>query len=135
MYYPLDQLDAHFLKWAVAIADENHGRILPDGTMQWGGFEVDTFQCVDKLSDADGIYFECPKCHGTHTSHGIHVYFKGKNVPERLGKNSKGETVRWSAEGTGLHDLVLRPSILLEGPGCEWHGFVGCNGIPPGYAG
>lgn len=137
--YPLRSLEASFLKWSLEKADENHGRKLPDGTMQWGGFDVDIFTFIDKLEDADGLYLLCPKCFeengGVEGTHGLHIYFEGKNTPLHLGKNSKGETVRWKVVGgESLDDLQLTPSILLE-VGCNWHGFVGTSGILPGHAG
>ena len=133
--YALKTLEATFLKWAVETAGPDRGRELPDGTMQWGGFDIDTFHCVERLEDADGISFLCPKCFET-LGHSIHVYFEGRNTPAHLGKNKKGETVRWKiAGGTSLDDLQLTPSILLEAGACDWHGFVGTSGIPPGHAG
>lgn len=136
---PLRQLDAHFLIHKIELADKGHGRILPDGSTQWGGFPVNVFYYTDSFAEADGISFLCPKCfkenNGIVGTHGIHIYFQGRKIPDELGRNSRGETVRWSASGTGLDDLVLTPSILLEGPGCCWHGFVGSSGILPGHAG
>lgn len=137
MNYTLKELDAHLLKHVVEIADKNHGRNLPDGTVQWGGFEVDSFKYVDDLNEAGGITFLCPKCFPTEAQHSIHLYFEGRGVPDRLGKNKDGQTVRWTiAGGSSLDDLQLTPSILLQfEQGCQWHGFIGVNGIPPGHAG
>ncbi len=137
MNYALRQLEAQLLKHVVEIADSHHGRELPDGTTQWGGFEVDVFKYVDELSEADGISFLCPKCFPTEAQHSVHVYFTGRNVPDRLGKNKDGQTVRWTIDGgSGLDDLQLSPSILMQAEsGCKWHGFVGSSGVPPGYAG
>jgi hypothetical protein len=134
---PLRDLEAYFIRHHIEKAPPTHGRTNPDGTIQWGGFDVDVFSIVD-LPEADGVSFLCPQCYtengGVVGTHGIHVYFAGRNCPDRIGKNKKGETVRWTVSGTGLDDLSLTPSILLES-GCEWHGFVGSNGIPPGHAG
>lgn len=137
MNYPLRQLEAVLLRHVVEVAGPDHGRDLPDGTIQWGGFEVDVFHYVDDLNRADGISFLCPKCFPTDAQHSVHVYFSGRNVPDRLGKNRDGKTVRWTiAGGTGLDDLQLTPSILMQAEsGCQWHGFVGSSGIPAGHAG
>ena len=135
------ELDARFMQYEVTIADQCHGRKLPDGTTQWGGFEVDTFIKVDTLTDAHGLWFDCPKCYtawkagSEHGPHAVLVWFEGSPVPDHIGKNKDGKTVRWKvAGGTGLSDLILTPSIQLQGGGCEWHGFVGSGGVPPGYA-
>lgn len=133
------ELEARFMKHTVGLADEGHGRKLPDGSTQWGGFEVDTFVRVESLAEAQGIWFDCPLCWAewkkgaARGPHGILIWFEGRGVPEHLGLNSSGKAVRWQVGGTGLGDLQLRPSILLQG-GCNWHGFVGVEGRKPGEA-
>jgi hypothetical protein len=112
-------LEPKFLRWALETAPASLGRKLPDGTTQWGGFDSDTFHCAASLQEADGIEFDCPLC----SDHRLHVYFQGRNVPPHLGKDSAGNTARWSASGTGFEDLTLQPSILVKYP-CGWHGFV-----------
>jgi hypothetical protein len=138
MPIPLRTLGAYFVRHRVEPASPSHGRTLPDGSIQWGGFPVDVFGVVEPLGEADGISFLCPKCFaangGPVNTHSLHVYFAGRNCPDRIGKNKKGETVRWVFSGIGLDDLVLSPSILVE-VGCEWHGYIGKEGIPPGHAG
>ncbi len=113
----------------VETADEGHGRILEDGSIQWGGFPVDTFHPVQNLAEADGVWFLCPLCFknnggatGTHT-----VAILWKEGPGKSWNNG----VRWqlSDKSTCLDDLVLTPSIQTHG-GCNWHGFVGSNGVP-----
>lgn len=121
------------------MADECHGRIQPDGTTQWGGFDVDCIGRVEHLAEAHGLWFDCPLCYAKSADHvGVHgvlVWFAGKPVPDRIGKNKAGQTVRWNiAGGTGLLDLSLTPSIQLQSGGCNWHGFVGSGGVPPGSA-
>lgn len=134
----LRELEAHFIKHVVGIATEHHGKTLPDGTTQWGGFEIDEFHRVDTLEEAQGIWFDCPLCftanNGPVGTHGVQIWFEGRNVPERLGFDGEGKKVRWNVSGSSLDDLVLTPSILLKS-GCNWHGFVGSSGIPPGCAG
>jgi hypothetical protein len=98
----------------------------------------DCIKPVDTLAEAHGIWFDCPLCWckngGKVGTHGVLVWFAGKPVPDRLGKNNAGATVRWNVVGgTGLSDLQLAPSILLQG-GCGWHGFVGSSGVPPGFS-
>lgn len=128
----LSELQAYFVRHAVETADEHLGRNLPDGTVQWGGFPTDVFHRVDALAEAHGIVFLCPKSYakngGVAGTHGVRVYFEGSPVPSHIGTNNKGETVRWSVQGTGLGDLTLRPSILEQDEGsvdpCGWHGYV-----------
>jgi hypothetical protein len=127
-----------FKQHTVQPAGPEVGRKMPDGTMQWGGFDQDCLHSVATLAEAHGLWFDCPLCWakngGPVGTHGVLVWFAGKPVPDRLGQNSAGVTVRWNVVGgTGLSDLQLAPSILLQG-GCGWHGFVGSSGVPPGFA-
>jgi hypothetical protein len=80
---------------------------------------------VERLEDADGIRFACPKCFaangGLVGTHLVRVSFDGKAY-------GKG----WNVGGSSLDDLTLTPSIQLLGGvdenglpiGCGWHGFV-----------
>jgi hypothetical protein len=116
------------LKHAIEKADENLGRSGIDGAMQWGGFDVDVFYWVVALAEAQGLWFDCPKCKqaapdGKTGVHGIQIFFDGRGVPDRLGKNKAGETVRWNVSGHDYSDLSMTPSILLQA-GCEWHGHI-----------
>lgn len=115
------------------LAHEGHGRKRPDGSIQWGGFEVDSFVPVDTLAEADGVWFLCPKCFKANGG------AKGTETVCILWNEGPGTRfnrgVRWelSKESTCMDDLVLTPSIQTHG-GCEWHGFVGSSGVPPGSA-
>lgn len=116
----LSELEPNFVRYACEPASSYHGRPLPDGTMQWGGFDTDIFYPMDSAEGADGISFECPACR----QHSIHIYFRGSNVPDRLGKDSQGNTVRWDrVKGSTYDDLTLQPSILVKFP-CGWHGYI-----------
>lgn len=80
------------------------------------------------IEQAQGLWFLCPKCFaenkGAVGTHACEVSFTNRGVlPEQGSHNKKGEPVRWNMSGTGLHDLTLTPSILLEG-GCAWHGYI-----------
>jgi hypothetical protein len=126
----LRELEGRFMKHVVEDAGPHHGRELPDGSTQWGGFPVDTFHPVESLAEADGVWFLCPKCFVANGG------AKGAHTVAILWKEGPGERfnsgVRWNlAGGTGLDDLALTPSIQCHG-GCEWHGFVGSSGVPPG---
>lgn len=73
-----------------------------------------------EFGEAQGVMFECPKCH----SHSILCWFLG--VPEHIDPKPG----RWTATGTGLHDLTLGPrtpgglrSIQITS-GCRWHGYI-----------
>lgn len=72
-----------------------------------------------KVSEAHGVMFECPSCHG----HQILVWFKDRpSLPA-----SREPLPRWTASGEGISDLSLSPSINLDNPnstGCRWHGWV-----------
>ena len=101
---------------------------------------------VKTLAEADHIGFLCPKCYekngGPKGTHMVMVTFADRNVPDDAGsRDSDGKPSRWKiVAGTGLDDLSLTPSILLDAKqkpefGCHWHGYVGSNGIPAGSAG
>lgn len=137
----LQQLEAEFIRYEKSIAGEGHGRPQPDGTMQWGGFEIDIQKVVDNLSEAQGINFLCPLCFaknngpvGTHT---VSISFENRGVKDGQGSyGDDGNPSRWNiVGGTGLNDLQLSPSIHLPNPnGCGWHGFIGHSGVPAGHA-
>lgn len=95
------------------------------------------YRLVEKLEDADGVWFLCPKCFkangGEVGTHAVRIGFKGIAKPGTYGYNKKGEPVLWAMQGHGVDDLQLTPSIQLEG-GCNWHGYVGSSGVPPGEA-
>lgn len=88
----------------------------------------ETYERVDDLGDADGVWFLCPKCYGENAgpigTHRVLCWFVGRvadDVDPRPG--------RWAAVGTRLDDLTFVPSagrshsVALRG-GCGWHGFV-----------
>lgn len=107
-----------------------------DGCMHTSG--IRTLLLRVDLAEAHGIWFDCPcpKCQapGAHEMH-IVIGFAGRGAPDdSLSIGSDGKPSRWNvAAGTGLDDLQLTPSIQLLG-GCNWHGFVGSSGVPPGEA-
>lgn len=97
------------------------------------------FQPVATVAEADHVMFLCPLCFekngGPVRTHSVQVTFAGRNVPDAAGTRGKdGKPTRWNVSGTTIDDLVLTPSIQLNG-GCDWHGFVGSSGIAPGHAG
>jgi hypothetical protein len=137
----LQQLEAEFIKYEKGIADEYHGRPQPDGTMQYGGFEINVLKIVENIAEAQGINFLCPLCfvknNGSAGTHTVSISFSNRGVTDEQGsRNDKGEPSRWDIiAGTGLSDLQLSPSIHLTNPkGCGWHGFVGSSGVPAGHA-
>jgi hypothetical protein len=85
---------------------------------------------VDALAEAQGITFICPKCFANagHSNAGVHlceVTFGGRGVPDVMGTHNKaGAPTRWQVSGRSYSDLTTSPSILLEGEGCGWHGFI-----------
>lgn len=79
------------------------------------------------MAGAQGLLFTCPR---PECSHSIIVWFANSGVPPEASPKP-----RWTATGTGLHDLTLQPSINLDVPyvdekgvrhesSCKWHGFV-----------
>lgn len=136
----LRELEAYFIRYHKEIAGEGHGRKLSDGTMQWGGFEIDVQRPVDNLSEAQGIVFLCPayftQNKGSQGTHSISISFEGRGVTEEQGsKNKQGQPSRWDIiGGGGLDDLQLSPSILIDVGHCQWHGFIGHSGVPAGHA-
>lgn len=133
----LTGLDPRWQKYIEGIAPDYHGRKLPDGSTQWGGFPCEEVHQVDTLAEAQGIRFYCPICYvknnGPQGTHIVAVSFEGRGVLPHQGSHGKNGPSRWVvAGGTGFDDLQLTPSILLGG-GCNWHGFVGSSGAPPGY--
>lgn len=83
---------------------------------------------VEKLDQAQGITFLCPKCFaqndGEIGTHGCEVTFENREVqPDHGSQGSDGQPTRWTVSGTGLEDLTTLPSILLIG-GCGWHGYI-----------
>jgi hypothetical protein len=84
---------------------------------------------VETLAEAQGIFFQCPKCAAIahqpgRGPHYVQVTFAGRGATNAQGCHGKsGEPTRWEVSGTGFDDLTTKPSILLYG-GCEWHGFI-----------
>lgn len=155
--FPLRQLEAVLQKVVTVISSEietEEGSC--KGLYVWRGSDGEAykwgptpesyeFHDVATLAEADHIEFLCPACFekngGPVGTHMVMVTFAGRNVPDEAGSRGKEGPTRWTiAGGTGLDDLVLTPSILLNASqppevGCHWHGFVGSSGIPPGHAG
>lgn len=108
-----------------------------DGIKHPDGVER-SYRKVYTLEEADGIWFLCPLCYakngGEAGNHWHSIGFRGKCPTGSYTKGSDGQDTRWDVVGgTGLHDLQLSPSIQTVG-GCNWHGFVGSSGVPPGEA-
>ena len=80
---------------------------------------------VSLISEANGLWFLCPKCFKTNGSrvgtHGLICW--DPSVPQ----SARPGPGRWRMVGTSFEDLTLRSSsshsVLLT-DGCEWHGFV-----------
>lgn len=88
-----------------------------------------SWERVDSLDQATGIWFLCPKCFaangGRVGTHGVICWSRERGTPDDLSPKPG----RWRLVGTGLHNLTLdgeggkSRSVLLTG-GCGWHGFV-----------
>jgi hypothetical protein len=126
----LRQLDAALTKYRCEAVDP---AAWIDGVRHTNG-KRETFTPVRALADADGVWFVCPKC-WQGDGHRVRIGFAGRAAPGTYGHNSKGEPVLWNLDptSTGIDDLALSPSVQIEG-GCNWHGWVGSNGVPRGCA-
>lgn len=101
-------------------------------------YRMKGYRYVDTLAEADGLIFLCPLCFakngGAVGTHGVAIPFP--NAPDgQYIRGRDGSTPKWRVVGgSTLDDLQLAPSIQLLGDGCNWHGFVGSSGVPPGEA-
>jgi hypothetical protein len=83
---------------------------------------------VESLTEADGIFFVCPKCFAANGGsrigvHGVICWFE-----DRVPDDARPGPGRWKPQGTGYVDLSFVPgkhsnSVRLTA-GCAWHGFV-----------
>ena len=84
----------------------------------------ETYRVVERIEDADGVEFLCPKCFKTNGGRiGTHavICWRPRVPPEVDPKPG-----RWEFQGTSLDDLTLvagSSSVLLHG-GCGAHFFV-----------
>jgi len=92
--------------------------------------EKGRWQNVDRIEDAQGVRFLCPKCFAEKGSnvgvHSVICWSRSRGIPD---DESPGPG-RWMMDGTGINDLTLNGdppgaarSVQLNG-GCSWHGFV-----------
>lgn len=94
-------------------------RSIEDGREVW--------HVVDRIDDADGVEFLCPKCFEANSGRvGTHavVCWRPRVPPDIAPKPG-----RWEFQGTSLDDLTLvagSSSVLLpgDGGGCGAHFFV-----------
>lgn len=104
--------------------------------------ERTVFHPVGSVAEAHGVRFLCPKSYakngGEKGTHSCYIFFAGSPY---AGRNSDGQEVRWQVVGgSTIDDLALSPSIQEQDEGmppehqCNWHGFVGSNGVPSGSA-
>lgn len=63
-------------------------------------------------AEANGLLIECPKCINSEKSHSIIVPFQGWPASTL--------SVIWSASGSSLADLTIRPSVRVV-RGCNAH--------------
>jgi hypothetical protein len=100
------------------------------------------FHPVKTVAKAHGVRFLCPKSFakngGPKGTHSVYIFFTGSPY---AGRNRAGQEVRWQVVGgSTIDDLQLSPSIQEQDEGmpaehqCNWHGFVGTSGVPPGHA-
>lgn len=126
----LIELDARLIRYEMAVAEKHHGRRLADGTMQWGGFDIEVLRRVENLHAAQALMFLCPKCFehngGSVGTHMVLMGIEGRGlrVEQSSQRPAGGGPSRWRvAGGTCLDNLTLEPSIHI-GPPCRWEGEV-----------
>lgn len=127
----LNELAAHFTKYEERPVDQTSW----EETNRNPNLVDRLFLRVETMAEADGVRFQCPKCKAAGSyAHPVFIGFRGKAAPGTYGNNRDGVPVLWDvAGGSSLNDLSLTPSIQIQG-GCDWHGFLGSNGVPPGEA-
>jgi hypothetical protein len=123
----LTDLEPRFLRWEKRWVEEEivDGRVInPAG---WRVYHPH----AEAIQDAQGILFLCPACFakngGPVGTHAVLCWSRSRGVPDEATPGPG----RWTIEGTGVHDLTLNGdppgnarSVLLTGPGCQWHGFI-----------
>jgi hypothetical protein len=84
---------------------------------------------VDTIGEAQGVWFDCPKCYADHGMsnvgvHGVLCWFSDCGIPDDIAPGPG----RWLPVGTSLDDLTLNShtsrSVLLPGDGCGAHFYV-----------
>jgi hypothetical protein len=97
-----------------------------DGVLHPSG-SAEYWPNVDRLEDADGVRFLCPKCYQANGvplgTHSVICWFE-----DRVTDDAQPGPGRWKPTGTGIEDLTFvvgkrSNSVLLLG-GCKWHGFI-----------
>ena len=136
----LTALEPQFMRYEVRIEERSYAKAVgcldqPAHTHTDACFEKQTGPCVhlpfvDRIEDAQGIKFLCPKCftanHGPINTHGVICWSRSRGVPD----DAKPYPGRWRLVGTSYEDLSLMEepghtrSVQLTGEGCKWHGFV-----------
>lgn len=128
----LADLNGHFVRVRRVQVDPTawvDGVLSPNGVREY----------LDRVEfpEAQGIWFDCPcpKCRSGEHGMSVLIGFEGRGAPnDSLSRSKDGRPTRWKIiGGAGLDDLQLSPSIQVNG-GCNWHGFIGSNGVPPGEA-
>lgn len=86
---------------------------------------------VKTIELAQGVMFLCPVCfvtnHGPVGTHRVVCWSRSRGVPDE----ADPKPGRWTLVGSSYEDLTLNGdppgnprSVLLNGPGCGWHGFI-----------
>ena len=145
----LRELEARLLRCEQETSNEKDGNgkfifRLENGDVHFWSTEPSrwVFRPVATVGEAHGVSFLCPKSYATNGgakgTHSVYVFFAGSPY---AGRNKEGKEVRWNVvSGSTIDDLSLKPSIQEQDEGmpadhqCNWHGFVGSSGVPPGSA-
>lgn len=87
------------------------------------------FSKVERIEDADGLWFLCPKCFAANGGPiGTHRILC---LRPRVPHPSFSEPGRWEFDGSGFEDLTLvaGSSSVQVGGGCEAHFWVRAGAI------
>lgn len=129
---PLSQLDARLMR--IELQRRLINRLKPGIDPLRGHWTDDDFEAVMAdvevripcdFAQAQEVSFLCP-AHIHQDGHSTRWSFADRGVPAGQGtRNQAGQDVRWQVSGSGLHDLTLSPSLLVQAePWCSWHGYV-----------
>lgn len=127
MNVPLGDLNPKFLRYGTRREMGTFRQ--PDGSDVTRMHDQVYLTHVDRIEDAQGVQFLCPKCFvangGAVGTHRVICWSRSRGVPD----DANPAPGRWKLDGTGLHDLTLNGdpgsrSVKLTGDGCQWHGYI-----------
>lgn len=130
----LTELDPQFYRYETR---REIGLFSDGGNVVERGHDAVYFPKVDRIQDAQGVMFLCPKCFaengGEVGTHRVVCWSRSRGVPD----SAQPSPGRWTIDGTGYHDLTLNGdppgnarSVQITA-GCMWHGHVTNGEVTP----